>query len=59
MNLYEGLKEQLDSGAEARYFIYEEERMYTQRESELLQEFAQTHGGMPPLNMGPDLDDLF
>lgn len=59
MNLYEELREQLDSGVKARYFSFEEERMYTQRESELLQKFLQEHGGLPPLNIGADLEELF
>lgn len=59
MNLREELQMQLDEGAKACYFICEEERMFTQRENELLQNYLQEHGGLPSLNMGPDLDDLF
>jgi len=59
MNLREELREQLSSGVKAKYFIYEEERMYTQRESELLQKFLQEHGFLPPVNIGADLEDLF
>ncbi len=58
MNMKNELREQLDSGVDARYFIYEEARMYTQRESELLQEFLQKHGSLPLINIGGDLDDL-
>ena len=56
-NLRQALEEQLGSNTQARYFIYEEAAMYTQRESELLQHFLQEHGRLPA---GNDLgDDLF
>lgn len=56
-DLRQGLEEQLRSNPKARYFAYEEASMYTQRESELLQQFLQGHGSLPP---GNDLeDDLF
>ncbi|MFQ5851170.1 MAG: FAD-dependent oxidoreductase [Candidatus Binatia bacterium] len=56
-NLRQALEEQLRSNPMARYFIYEEASMYTQRESELLQRFLQEHGRLPS---GNDLgDDLF
>lgn len=41
----------------ASYFSYEEHRLYTMRESELLQQFLQQHGCMPKGN--EELDDLF
>ncbi len=56
-DLRQALEEQLGSNAKARYFIYEEAPMYTQRESELLQRFLQEYGRLPS---GNDLsDDLF
>jgi NADPH-dependent glutamate synthase beta subunit-like oxidoreductase len=56
-DLRQALEEQLSSNPKARYFIYEEAPMYTQRESELLQHFLQEHGRLPA---GNDLgDDLF
>lgn len=56
-DLRQALEEQLTSNPKARYFVYEEAAMYTQRESELLQHFLQEHGRLPP---GNDLgDDLF
>ena len=56
-NLREALGEQLNTNEKARYFNYEEDPMYTKRESELLQQFLQEHGRMPE---GDDeLDDLF
>ncbi len=60
-NLRQGLEEYLDaSGAtigEGRYFGYEEDPMYTARESELIQQFLQKYGRMP--SGGDELDDLF
>ena len=56
-NLKQFIQELLDDGKEASYFIYEEEPMYTKRESELLQQYLQKHGKMP--DAGDDLDDLF
>lgn len=41
----------------ARYFDFEEEGMYTIRESELIQQFLQQHGKLPEGN--DVLDDLF
>ena len=56
-DLRQALEEQLNSNPKARYVIYEEAPMYTQRESELLQHFLQEHGRLPA---GNDLsDDLF
>jgi NADPH-dependent glutamate synthase beta subunit-like oxidoreductase len=56
-DLRQALEEHLRSDSKARYFIYEEASMYTQRESELLQRFLQEHGRLPA---GNDLgDDLF
>jgi len=58
MNLREELREQLRSLEKAKYFIYEEEPMYTKRESELLQQFLQQYGKMPEGNLGIE-EDLF
>jgi NADPH-dependent glutamate synthase beta subunit-like oxidoreductase len=56
-DLRQALEEQMSSNPKARYFIYEEAPMYTQRESELLQHFLQEHGRLPA---GNDLgDELF
>lgn len=57
MNLQEELKQHLNSNKEVRYFLYEEAPMYTSRESELLQQFLQQHGKLPPQNA--DLEDIF
>jgi hypothetical protein len=39
-------------------FGYEEDKMYSKRESELIQKYLQVHGEMPG-GGGGDLDDLF
>jgi NADPH-dependent glutamate synthase beta subunit-like oxidoreductase/Pyruvate/2-oxoacid:ferredoxin oxidoreductase delta subunit len=57
MNMLQELQEQLETGEDARYFSWEEDPMYTKRESELIQQFLQKHGKLPALN--DDLGDLF
>jgi formate dehydrogenase beta subunit len=57
-NLRDALSEVVDDAGQARYFVYEEETMYTKRESELIQQYLQEHGELP--GGGEDeLDDLF
>ncbi len=56
-NLRQALQEQFSSNKKARFFIYEEDPMYTKRESELIQQFLQKHGHLPPQN--EDVEDLF
>ena len=58
MNLRQDLEEQLETNEQACYFIYEEDEMYTKRESELLQQYLQQYGEMPGGGMD-ELDDLF
>jgi ferredoxin len=56
MNLRNEITNELDS--KAKFFKFEEDRMYSQRENELLQQYLQKHGEMP--GGGEDeLDDLF
>ncbi len=57
MNLRNEIEEQMKADKNARFFTYEEDPMYTKRESELLQQFIAEHGEMPKGNQ--DLDDLF
>ena len=47
----------LSSRHEAKYFDYEEDPMYTKRESEFIQQYLQQHGHLPPGN--EEVDDLF
>jgi len=57
-NIRQTLQEYLDSPGEAKYFLWEQDPMYTKRESELIQQYLQEHGEMPG-GTGGDLDDLF
>ena len=57
MNLRQELEEQLETNTDACYFEWEEDPMYTKRESELIQQFLQQHGRLPPQN--DELADLF
>lgn len=52
----ESMQEYLDN-EDVCYFDYEEEPMYTQRESQLIQQYLQQHGKLPKGN--DELDDLF
>ncbi|KKL51446.1 hypothetical protein LCGC14_2295390 [marine sediment metagenome] len=54
-NLRLALEEQLSTNLNACFFNYEEDPMYTKRESELLQQFMQEFGRFPEEN--EDLDD--
>jgi ferredoxin len=57
LNLKKELEEVLQIKEPARYFAYEENPLYSMRESELLQQYLACHGKMPALNR--ELDDLF
>ncbi len=59
ISLRSTLLELLESYNEAKYFIFEEDEMYTKRESELLQQYLQTHGSLPHGNESELDDDLF
>ncbi len=57
-NLRKTLLEELEENERAAWFEFEEDKMYSQRESELIQQYLQKHGEMP--GGGDDeLDDLF
>ena len=52
--------EKLVTGTEAGFFLWEEDRMYTKRESELIQQHLQKYGELPGSGLdGDDLDELF
>jgi NADPH-dependent glutamate synthase beta subunit-like oxidoreductase len=56
-NMRQGLSECLENPGDAVYFMFEEDPMYTKRESELIQQYLQEHGKLPA---GNDMeDDLF
>lgn len=57
-DLRKGLLEDLEEGSAAAWFDFEEDKMYSQRESELIQQYLQEHGKMPG-GGDSDLDDLF
>lgn len=57
--LRSALSEVLATSSKARYFLFEEDPMYSKRESELIQQYLQEHGCMPPGEGEDDLDDLF
>jgi len=59
-NLKQSLTECLDNPGEAKWFVWEEDPMYTKRESELIQQHLQKYGELPGGGSGgDDLDDLF
>ena len=57
MNLRKELQEQLTTNHEAKRFLYEDAKMFTARESELLQQFLKKHGKLPRQNV--DINDLY
>ncbi len=58
-NLREALSELLETSTKAKYFLFDEDPMYSKRESEFIQEYLKVHGCMPPGEGEDDLDDLF
>ncbi|UCD93628.1 MAG: FAD-dependent oxidoreductase [Candidatus Zixiibacteriota bacterium] len=59
-NMGRDLRECLENPGEAEWFIWEEDPMYTKRESELIQKHLQKYGELPTTGGGDDdLDDLF
>jgi NADPH-dependent glutamate synthase beta subunit-like oxidoreductase len=58
MNMRKELEEQLVSNEKAKYFVFEEAKMFTMRESELLQQFLKKYGKLPEQNLGLE-EDLY
>jgi NADPH-dependent glutamate synthase beta subunit-like oxidoreductase len=58
-DLKEALSEILATSEKARFFLFDEDPLYSKRESELIQAYLQEHGRMPPGEGEDDLDDLF
>ncbi|TKJ40042.1 BzdV protein [candidate division LCP-89 bacterium B3_LCP] len=54
-----GLLDECDSQPQGTLFCWEEDRMYSKRESELIQLHLQQYGEMPGGGGDDDLDDLF
>jgi len=57
-NLLNDLQNELEESDKAAWFEFEEDKMYSKRESELIQKYLQEHGEMPG-GGNSDLDDLF
>jgi NADPH-dependent glutamate synthase beta subunit-like oxidoreductase len=57
-DLRQDLLEALEDNDAASFFEFEEDKMYSQRENELIQKYLQEHGEMPG-GGADDLDDLF
>jgi NADPH-dependent glutamate synthase beta subunit-like oxidoreductase len=58
INLRKELIEQLAANQKAKYFLFEEAKMFTMRENELLQQYMKKHGKMPEQNVGIE-EDLY
>jgi hypothetical protein len=56
-NLRQELVRALEDNDKAAWFDFEEDKMYSKRESELIQKYLQEHGQMP--GGGSDDEDLF
>jgi len=56
-NLRQELVRALEDNDKAAWFDFEEDKMYSKRESELIQKYLQEHGRMP--GGGSDDEDLF
>jgi predicted molibdopterin-dependent oxidoreductase YjgC len=56
-NMRKELKACLKTADGARYFIYEKDAMFTQRQNELIQHHIDTYGKQPRIN--EEIDDLF
>lgn len=57
-NLKKELEQQLATNTKAKYFVHEEAKMYTMRESELFQQYIKRYGKMPEQNMEIE-EDLY
>jgi len=58
-NLREGLAEVLETTEKCKFFLFDEDPMFSKRESELIQDYLKEFGQMPPGEGEDDLDDLF
>ena len=57
VHLRKSLLEELEGATAVAWFDFEEDKMYSKRESELIQQYLHKHGRMP--GGDSDLDDLF
>ena len=58
-NLSDALSELLEKSTKAKFFLYDEDPMFSKRESELIQEYLKIHGSMPPGEGEDEMDELF
>lgn len=58
-NIREALSEILETSEKAKFFLFDEDKFFSKRESELIQQYLKVHGCMPPGEGEDDLDDLF
>lgn len=58
-NLRQALSGLLETTTKAKFFLFDEDPMFSKRESELIQQYLQQHGSMPPGEGEDELDDLF
>jgi NADPH-dependent glutamate synthase beta subunit-like oxidoreductase len=58
-DLRSALSDIVATSTKARFFLFQEDPMFSKRESELIQEYLREHGCMPPGEGEDDLDDLF
>ena len=56
-NMHERLLEYLETFKRGKYFDYDEDKMFSKRESDLIQQHLRKYGEMP--SGGEDEDDLF
>lgn len=52
------LSELVGTSTKARYFLFDEDPMFSKRENELIQEYLKKYGSMPQAEGEDDLDDL-
>ncbi len=56
-NMHRELMDCLKAAKEAKFFMFNKDELYTQRQNELIQHFMKENGRMPRMNA--ELDDLF
>ncbi len=56
-NIRKALIEECEHKGAGRYFSYVEDRMFTSKERQLIQQYIKKHGSLPPGNR--EIDDLF
>ena len=58
-DLRAALSEVVGTTTQGKFFLYDEDPLYSKRESELIQPYLQQHGHMPPGEGEDDLDDSY